>query len=209
MSDTGSEPTGGCACKVGRVQERYGLGRLDAELAARWTAPTDERASLRELARRFNRRVARAALRDAGVEPIDGEAANTYRVLTDDDVTSGVRVEARDRLARSGVDPEALESSFLSHQSLHTHFLDCLDIPAPTADRPDVDRERDRLDALQGRLAAVARESLERLDAADRVALDGFDVLVGVDVHCDACGAIHDLHAVLDRGGCPRRRDAE
>jgi hypothetical protein len=60
VSETETEPPG-CACKVGRVQERYGLGRLDAELAARWTAPAGERGSLRELAREFNHRVARAS----------------------------------------------------------------------------------------------------------------------------------------------------
>lgn len=208
MSDPETEP-GGCGCKVGRVQERYGLDGVDAELAARWTVPDGERASLRELADEFNRRVARAALRAAGAEPIDGEAANTYRVLDDGDVSSGVRVEARDRLARSGVDAGALESSFVSHQSLHTHFVDCLDARAPTAGRPAVDRERGRIDALQGRLAAVASDSLARLEAADRLALDGFDVLVDVDVHCEACGATHDVHAVLDEGGCPRQQDGE
>ncbi len=56
-----------CGCKLGRISDRYDLIGLDTDLDASWTGEGDERSSTRELAARVNRRVLRAALKDADV----------------------------------------------------------------------------------------------------------------------------------------------
>jgi hypothetical protein len=76
--------------KVARLIEEYELGGIGEEFERRWTREED-RSSLRDLADEFNRRLLRAALERTGDAPLDGEVDNLYRLLTGDDVTSGVR----------------------------------------------------------------------------------------------------------------------
>lgn len=188
-------------CKVGRVADRYGLDEFDETLADRWTA-TEDRVSLRELTHEFNQRLVRGAMQAASLRTLDGEAENTYRLLTDDEVSSGMRTRARNRLARDGIDPDELESAFVSHQTLHTHFTDCLGVRLDTERDDLLDTERTKVNALRNRMAVVTTDSLERLHAADEMTLESFDVLVDVSVYCKSCGAIHDLDTVFDQGGC-------
>lgn len=199
-----------CECKVGRVASRYGLAELATDLGRRWQGHTGEQSSLRELATALNRRVLGAAMADAGLSPVDGEVANAHRVLTDDDVSSGVRTELRNRLAREGVDVEAVEAAFVSHGTVHSHLRDCLGLAAPTATGPPDerrDRAADTVAALRNRTAAVTRNSLERLRDDDAMALSGFDVLVEVTVTCEACGRVHTAGSLLDAGGCRCRQE--
>jgi hypothetical protein len=66
-----SDSSGGCGCKVGRVSREYGLD-VDDALYRRWTGVGGDRQGVRDLADDFNRRVLAAAVRDAGVEVLDG-----------------------------------------------------------------------------------------------------------------------------------------
>ena len=50
---------------------------------SRWTRE-DDRGSLRELADWLNERLLEAPLSEAGVQTVDGEVTNYYRLLTDD-----------------------------------------------------------------------------------------------------------------------------
>jgi hypothetical protein len=59
---------------------------------------------------------------EAGLNPLDGEAANTYRLLTSDDVTSGERTKVERHLNRAGIDVEQLRSDLVSHQAVHTYL---------------------------------------------------------------------------------------
>jgi len=95
-----------CDCKVGRVLARRDLDRHD-EMADRWRSRD---VSLRSLERELNVALLRAAAREAGVATLDGEVENLYRLLTDDDVTSGTRVQARRRLENEGLDVDAVRS---------------------------------------------------------------------------------------------------
>jgi len=194
---------GSCDCKVGRVIGNRGLEGLDRELAARWT---NSEASLRDLAREFDLAVLEAATKDARMTPLDGEVDNIYRLLTDDDVTSGMRRQCRSRLRRASVDPDDVTADFVSHQTVHSHFRECLGV---TRDRPEPDRddESDRVHSLQTRLEAVAGDAVGRLADAGKVDLDDFDVYVDVAVVCRDCGQRTDFDSLLDEGGCQCRLD--
>jgi hypothetical protein len=198
-----------CQCKVGRGVEAFGLEGVHDELVRRWCGEGRERQSLRELAKQFNRRLLRSAVESADEAPLSGEVSNLYRLLTADDVSSGVRTQTRRRLETAGVPVDDVESAFVSHQTVHTHLTDCLGVCRETApDDPDARRraDRDRIRALQSRTEAVTTDALERLRESDALALAEFDVLVDVTVLCDECGRQHDVGALLDRAGCDCRQ---
>ncbi|WP_255171749.1 rod-determining factor RdfA [Natrononativus amylolyticus] len=191
--------------KVGRLIDEHDLEGLEQELIDRWTAPSEERSSLRELADVFNRRLLEAVLEEAGVETIEGEAENTYRLLTDDDVTTGVRTEVRNRLERDGVDVDALEREFVSHQAVHTYLTKFRDV-SHERERlsPDERREKEleTIRRLQSRTEAVTGNSVERLQEADQLAVTEADVFVDIRVFCRECGVDYSIDELLRRGGC-------
>lgn len=206
-AETNTTERGG---KVGRVIERYGLEGLGAELEADWTGERDERYSLRALADRFNRRVLEAALEEADVRSLEGDVENRYRLLTDDEVSAGMRQQARRELERAGVDVDELESRFVSHQSIYTYLTDHRGVSHSNAE-PDpgtrIEREIDKINALASRTQAVTTDSVERLASAGLI--DGGDPSVFVDVRvtCEACGSVSSASSFLESGGCSCRSD--
>ncbi|WP_254538886.1 rod-determining factor RdfA [Halomarina litorea] len=196
----GREP----CCKLGRGIEQYDLGALDDQLAARWRGDGVEKHSLRDLAEYVNRQMLERALALAGVRPVDGEVANLYRLLVDDDVSEGRRREAERRLEREGIDVAAVRGAFVSHQSVYTHLRDCRGVTYEETvdDTARVERRASALFALQNRAETVTAETLEQLRSADLIALDEFDVLVDVRVACDGCGRYHEVDDLLERRGC-------
>lgn len=197
----------GC-CKLGRAIDERDLDGLDAELVSAWTGGGAGK-SLRELAADVNTRLVRAAMTAAADTPLDGEPANVYRLLTDDDVSRGVTVDTRNRLDARGVDVPALEASFVSHQTVHTHLTDCLGASADTAESQDelAERERRRVRTLQSRAEAVTRDAVERLRDRDDLELADFSVVVDVSVRCHDCGRRHEFGALTEAGGCPCQGD--
>lgn len=197
-TDDGSDAPG-CECKVGRVINRWDLAGMNDELAERWR--TGE-ASLRALEREFNVAVLRAAARAAGVTPLEGEAENLYRLLTDDDVTGGMRVRARRRLESEGLDVDRVRSDFVSHQTVHNHLTGCLGVERERQDRDPVATAEDRIRPLQTRLEAVASDALTGLGNDGHMTAGDLDVYVDVAVVCDDCGVRRELGAFLAAGGC-------
>lgn len=89
--------------KVERLVETYELpADLGERLEAAWTGDGPKRKSLRELADEFSRRLLERAVESSELASMSGEVANLYRLLTADDVSSGERTEARERLERAG-----------------------------------------------------------------------------------------------------------
>ena len=210
MTVTGDESSGEsgdvhCDCKVGRGIDDYGLSPLNEELVQRWQGDGRDRASLRELATVYNQRILAAALDRAGASRIDGEVANFYRLLTGDDVSTGIRTQTRRQLKSEGVPIETVEDQFVSHQSIHTHLTDCLDVsrdddPTEPAERRRADR--DRIRALQRRTEVVTTDALDRLRGADALELGEFDAFVDVSILCADCNTQYDIGKLLDEGGC-------
>jgi len=194
--------SGGKRGKVARLIDEYDLSGLGDELEERWTR-SEDRWSLRQLAEYFNRELLRAAME--GEEPLDGEVENLYRLLSEDDVTSGTRQQARYRIEQGGVDPNEIESDFVSYQSIRTYLKKHREASPPdTSSSPEdqLDRKRETVQRLTNRLNTVAEQSLIELRKAGHVTLGEFNVIVTVRVHCSDCGSRMAITDLLADGGC-------
>lgn len=201
-SATVDSEVGVCQCKVGRSADQYGITDLDSELVERWVGTESD--SLRDLERYVNVRLVRAALEAADNSVIDGEPANYYRLLTDSDTSEGTRVEARRRLERQGIDVDRLQSSFVSHQTIHTHLRECLEVEYDRSTDPAdrADNARKFLQGVQSRTERITGGTLEQLRASDILDLDEFSVYVDLMVSCDACGRVLSLGDIFENSGC-------
>lgn len=188
--------------KIEKVARKYTLESIGDELAERWTRETNA-ASLRELATYFNERVLREAMKEAGMSPLDGEVKNTYRLLSDEDVSSGVRTEARKRLEQSGVDLDQVESDFVTYQAIRSYLQDRrgLSYQAPS-DEERIESVDGTIKQLQNRTVSVTEAKVTQLRETDRVDLGQFRVLLELRVLCEDCGNQYNVDDLLERGGC-------
>jgi len=193
-----------CDCKIGRTSRQYGIEATAAELERLWTGTGEARYSVRDLAEYFNRRVLRAEMEAAGMDPLDGEVANTHRLLTDTDVSSGVKTQARRRLEREGVHVDGVTDDLVSHQTVYHHLTNCREVEYEefADDETRLSRDRERLQALRNRTGVVTEETVSRLRDAGVLDLAEFEVLVDVQILCEECGTGYDLTELLGSGGC-------
>lgn len=204
MSDTDDEEDGRSArrTKIERLIDEYQLAGIGDELERRWTADAEERASLRTLAADFNRRVLERTMVDAGMDPIDGEVDNVYRLLTDDDVSRGVRTEVESRLDREGVDVESLRTDFVTYQAIRSFLQDVRDASYESETGDSIARARSSFERLVGRTTAVVERRLDQLRTTDRLTLGSFRVRTTVTVYCEDCETQYDVTTLLENGGC-------
>ena len=189
--------------KVDRLLTEYSLSGMDEQLITSWTGDADERRSLRDLAEYFNRELLRAAMAEAGMTTLDGEVANTYRLLTAEDVSTGVRTQAETTLERNGIDPQRLRTDFVSHQAIHTYLTKQRGVEHPSEPVGDRAGKTERtIRRLGSRLVAVAEKRLRSLRDAGTITLGTFSVLVDVHVVCEDCGTHTDVPTLLGDGGC-------
>lgn len=188
----------GSGCKIDRVAEAWGVSDLDARLRERWA----EGESLRDLETYVNERLLRAAMRAAGVDPVDGEAANLYRVLTDEGVSPGERISAESRLERAGVEPGAITDAFVSYGTVRNHLRDCLGVETDRDTSPDPDEARRTVLKLVSRTEAVAERAIERLAAAGALTIPEPSVTLSLRVACGDCGDEYTFSELLAREGC-------
>lgn len=198
MSET-PDPT---RSKVGRLIETYRLGEVGQELENRWLGHGHDSQSLRSLASWFNRKLLAARLDQAGESPIDGEVANLYRLLTEDDVTAGMRIDAEATLERHDIDPDELREEFVSHQAIHTYLTEFRGASKDQSSGDRIENVQQTIQRLQSRLVAVIDNNLEQLRATDRLTLGEFTVLVDVQVLCEECGESYSVTELLTRKGC-------
>lgn len=175
---------------------------VNEELAARRRGQDGRPDSLRALSDYFNQAVVRQALERAGGNPLSGEVENTYRLLTDDDVSSGTRIRARKRLEGDGIDVEAVEGGFVSHPTIGKHLRECLGIEGSADTRDRVESATERIFKLQSRAEAVIVKTLEELASADRVSAGELAVTVDTQVMCEVCETHLDVGRFIERGGC-------
>lgn len=195
--------SGGRRTKVERVVDEYDLGDVETELVERWTGESGERWSLRDLADYFNEQVLATALADADMQPLDGEVENYYRLLSADDVSAGARTEARSQLERAGVDVDALQDDFVSHQAIHTYLTDRKEVSYEgTSDEERLSNASETLRRLERRTESVAENTVDRLRNAGDLDVEDFSVLVSVGIVCEECGRQHDVESLLEQGGC-------
>lgn len=208
MTDNSDHAT--CTCKVGSVLDTYDIPEYDERLVEYWTS-NSERYSLRALADTFNRRVLRAAMASAGMQTLSGEVENLYRLLTGDDVTSGMRTQTRDQLRTNGVPIEDVEEDFVSHQTIYRHLTGCRNIerssPDPDANGDRRDRGIQTVQSLRGKTLAVTANTIDRLVQSGDLTLEDFDVYVDITVACNDCGRQVPIEEQIERGGCPCHLD--
>lgn len=203
MSESPNGEHAAACCKVGRLIEEFELVGIDEDLAAKWRGDGVERKSVRALTDEFNERLLQAGLDRGDINYLEGEVNNTYTLLTDDDVTEGVKVNVRRALKRGNVEIEAIESAFVSHQTIYNHLTDCLEITKPQEGTQDpVDKAAGEMFSLQNRTVAVVDSKVARLRDGGELALSDFDVYVDVNVRCKSCGSRLDLGNLLREGGC-------
>ena len=190
--------------KVGRLIEKYDLAGIDDQLIDFWTSDDEDNHSLRELADYFNREILHTAMNDAEMTTLDGEIENTYRLLTADDVSTGVRTQAETTLERNGIGIEALTYDFVSHQAIHTYLTKDRGVEhsSRSTARDRLEKTERTVQRLSSRLVAVAEKRLQSLRDAGTISLGTFSVLVDVRVVCEDCGTHADVRTLLADGGC-------
>lgn len=193
-----------CGCKVQRKIDSYGLSDLNQRMVEWWTA-TDEEKSLRDIATSFNHELLREEMERNGLDPLDGEVANTYRLLTGDDVNRGVRTQTRKRLEQQGIAVDRLVDDFVSYQSIYRHLNDCLGTEYSKTDHsPETRREKatERIFSLKSRTEAVTSDTLTQLVENDALDVAGFDVLVEISMTCTSCHTRYSIDEIIENEGC-------
>jgi len=201
MTASESSSGRGRPSKVIRLLEEYELDGFGDELERRWTA-TEDRYSLRQLARLFNEQLLEAALRQEDSQPLDGEAENLYRLLTADEVSSADRTRARRQLERAGVDSEQLEQDFVTYQAIRTYLKSHRNAEYTPDETDPLERETTNLQQLRGRTVSVTEGKLRQLADSDALKLGEFRTIVDIQVVCEDCNTQYDAVELLERGGC-------
>lgn len=187
--------------KVARLLREYELESLGDELEHLWTRDED-RWSLRDLAEYFNRELLRTALRETGTTDLDGEAANYHRLLTDDDVSPGDRVEATRWLERAGVDVERLQGEFVSYQAVRTYLKRYRNAEYERTEGDRVSREAESVQQFSARTEAIVQDKIDRLQRQGHIAVGKPSVTVQVRVYCSECNSQYSVDQLLERGYC-------
>lgn len=189
-----------CGCKLGRVAESWGVQSALADLEKTWR---NQDASLRGIAGKFNQRVLRSALEASGHPPLNGEAANLYRLLSDEDVSGGMRTQARNRLRNYGVDLESVEADFVSYQTVNRHLKGCRELSKPDGSTGiGIGDAKNRLLALRNRTVAVTNQTIGQLVDAGTIEIGTFEVHVDIGVTCTDCGFQADIVGFLTEQNC-------
>lgn len=189
--------------KVGRVISKYGLTEFLEELPARWLGEDHESQSLRELADYLNVEILREAMESENLQPLDGEVENTYRLLTGDGVSSGMRTAKRNELERDGLDVGPVEDDFVTHQAIYTYLTEVLDVSKQDQEDEDpIEKHSERINRLRSRTQAVATNTLDSLVDNNVLEVGDPEISVTIQVYCDRCNRQYPLSSLLSEGGC-------
>lgn len=185
-------------CKIDRVSEKWELATIDDQLRTRW-ADGD---SLRDLETYYNEAVLRSAMESEGMDALDGEVSNVYRLLTDEDVSPGKQIDAESRLRQSGIDPTELTDDFVSYQTVRTHLNDCLGLETARETSLTIDEARTTVLKLISRTESVATQMIGRLETDDELRISAPTVTLSLRVGCADCDDEYTFSTLLERGGC-------
>jgi hypothetical protein len=188
--------------KVGRVLSEYDLPGLHNSLPDLWRGDSADSMSLRELADHINVAILKRSLEQNGETPLEGEPENAYRLLTDPEVSAGMRAQQRNRLARVGIDVDRIEQNFVTHQAVHTYLTEALNVSKETEPSDPVEKNRNRIARLRGRTGAVVENALSELQNTGDIEIGAPDVFVDIKVYCSECETQVQLSKLLAAGGC-------
>lgn len=202
--DATAHASGGpsCACKLGRVARSRGLVTIDRRLRERRA----DGASLRDLERVVNVALLDSALRGAAVDVVDGGAV--YDGLAGEDASAGERTELRRRLAREGVDVDAVLADFVSYQTVRSHLRDCLGIDTGRQPSLDAADGKGTIEWARARSEGIVGRTLQRLARDGEITAGDLDVTHAVRVTCTRCGTTTSVGSFVEAGGCDCGPDA-
>nr|WP_176705332.1 rod-determining factor RdfA [Halobacterium sp. GN101] len=198
-----SEETQPC-CKIVRVADDYDISEIDAKLIER----RDHGDSLRDLATYLNKQILSESL-NTGTREVVGDADSIYNVLRGNDVNRSRQVELRSKLDRNGIDVEAVERDFVSHQTVRNHLHDCKAIDTGRKSTVDVDDAQKTIEWAQARSEGVIEQTIERLRNAGNVSDTPAEITLSVRVGCSACGRTYRIEEFLEQRGCDCQTDAK
>jgi hypothetical protein len=201
-SESTESNTSSSRSKLSRLVDQYSLNELGNRLEDYWLASSDNRYSLRELAEYVNHQLLRTVMHDAGMDPLDGEIENTYRLLTADDVSTGTRTQTRRRLQRADIDVDQLEADFVSRQAIHTYLTMDRGVSYTSSDEDPVTKEATFIQGFKRRLTATVQRKLDGLRNKNEVTLGEFEVLVDARVLCKDCGTQYQVGEFLEARAC-------
>ncbi|GGM51132.1 rod-determining factor RdfA [Haloarcula argentinensis] len=196
-----SEETQPC-CKIARVADDYNISEIDAKLIER----REQDDSLRDLATYLNKQILSKSL-DTGTREVVGDADSIYMVLRGNDVNRSRQAELRSKLDRNGIDIEAVERDFVSHQTVRNHLHDCKAIDTGRKSTVDLDGAEKTIEWAQARSEGVIEQTLDRLRNAGNVTDTPTEVTLSVRVGCSACGRTYRIEDYLEQGGCDCQTD--
>lgn len=188
--------------KVARVIRKYDLDGLGDRLEAAWIGEDGDRTSLRDLADRFNCAVLDVAIRDASGPVSETDVESAYRTLTGDDISKADTRRKRRDLDAMGVDSEAVESDFVTHQAIYNYLTDYRGAELPEQSEGVARRKAETIERLQGRASAVTESAIESLTSTGEITDHEYDVVVNLRVICSDCGTDYPAGALLRNGGC-------
>lgn len=188
--------------KVGRIIAKYGLYELDRELVRRWGGDDPDQCSLRELAEYFNKSVLEAALNEAGASTHDEELEYRYRMLTDSNITSGMRTEIIRDIENRGVDYEEVEQEFVTHQAIYTYLTNYHNVEYNLETENQIEKDLKTINQLRSRTNAVVESTIERLNNTDRISIENEGVIVDINVICHDCGVSYGVSELLSERSC-------
>lgn len=201
---------GGKGSKIERIAGEYDLQGLGDELVSRWLGEGEyERESLRDLADRVNNRLIHAAVDDS-ITLLDGEAENICRLLIDDNVTAGMRTEARQSLKNKGIDIDNLESNLVSYQSVYNYLKRDRNVSRKSQETTHTSEAAlEPIQKLANRLRAIVANNIDQWIRKDVVTHGSYTVDVAVRVTCQHCGERWSPAAFLDDDGCQCTHNTE
>lgn len=189
--------------KVTRLIEKYECDGLGLELEERWTADDETQLSLRELADHFNKRLVEHRLKDAGMTALESDVDVTYKRLTEDTVSRGVRTDTRNRLERNGINVEELESDFVSYQSIRRHLRDRRGVEYEhISDEEKIEKDRESIQQLVTRTQTVIDDRIRKLSTTGRVDFEEFQVVLNPQILCQNCGTQYTVEELFEQQGC-------
>lgn len=189
--------------KVGNIVSKYGLTSFHEELPDRWLGNRCEAQSLRKLADDLNIAVLRETMRSADLQPLDGEVENTYRLLTGEEVSSGMRTAKRNELEREGIDIDSVEDDFVTHQAIYSYLTEVLDVSKQDCDDLDpIEKHSERINRLRSRTEAVVINSINSLVNNNTLNVRDPEVSVTIQVYCNLCQRQYPISTLLTQGGC-------
>lgn len=192
-------PTKKGECKVERVTRKYNIENINDDLIR---LRGEESASLRDLEDYMNKRILEAAIESSTLDTTKYDIEHIFNILTEDEPELEELRNVERKLIRNDIDPDEIESSFLTYNTIRNHFHECLGKNTSVNNEPSFEKNVQTLTSLYSRTEIVFNDSLKRLHEYDMLKMGEPDIYIEINVECGKCGNVHDAFELLKAGGC-------